>query len=87
MGLQDLWRALVAQLRGHYHYYGVSGHWRMITKFDDVTMRMLCKWLNRRSGCKSFTWRQVKAYLAHYPLPRPRVVHRWYRPSSSPETG
>ena len=50
----------------------------MIGKFGYVTIRALQKWLNRRSQCKSFTWKQFSDYLAHYPLPRPRIVHRFY---------
>jgi len=80
------WPKLAAKLRGHYAYYGVSGNSRMIGKFGYVTIRALQKWLNRRSQCKSFTWRQLNDYLAHYPLPRPCIVHRFYGPSSLRET-
>ena len=72
------WPQLAAKLRGHYQYYGVSGNSRMIWKFNYVAMRTLYKWLNRRSQCKSFTWKQLTDYLARYPLPRPRLVHRFY---------
>jgi group II intron reverse transcriptase/maturase len=72
------WPTLAAKLRGHYAYYGVSGNSRMIGKFGYVTIRALQKWLNRRSQCKSFTWQQFSDYLAHYPLPRPCIVHRFY---------
>lgn len=72
------WPVLVAKLRGHYQYYGVSGNGRRIWTFDYVVKRLLHKWLNRRSQCKSFTWKQFNAYLARYPLPRPCIVHRFY---------
>ena len=85
--LREIWRTLAAKRRGHYQYYGVSGNSRMIGKFGYVTIRAVYKWLNRRSQCKSFTWKQLNAYLAHYPLPRPHLVHRWYPPSPSRETG
>ena len=84
--LKEIWRLLAAKLRGHYGYYGVSGNSRMIAKFGYVTTRAVRKWLNRRSQRKSFNWKQFNAYLAHYPLPRPRIVHHWYRPSPSRET-
>jgi hypothetical protein len=83
--LKEIWRLLAAKLRGHYGYYGVSGNSRMIGKFGYVTNRMVKKWLNRRSQRKSFNWKQFNAYLAHYPLPRPRIVHHWYRSSPSRE--
>lgn len=72
------WPQLAAKLRGHYQYYGVSGNSRMIWRFNYVAMRTLHKWLNRRSQCKSFTWRQLTDYLARYPLPCPSIVHRFY---------
>lgn len=87
MPLRDIWRILAMKLRGHYQYYGVSGNSRMLGKFGYVTIRAVYKWLNRRSQCRSFTWERLNAYLARYPLPRPRIVHHWYRPSPSPETG
>jgi RNA-directed DNA polymerase len=72
------WPILAAKLRGHYRYYGVSGNGRGVRTFDYVVKRLLHKWLNRRSQCKSFTWKQLNAYLARYPLPRPCIVHRFY---------
>lgn len=78
MSMKAFWPTLAAKLRGHYQYYGLSGNGRMIGMFDYVVKRMLHKWLNRRSECKSFTWKQFSDYLAHYPLPRPRIVHKRY---------
>lgn len=83
--IQDIWPVLAAKLRGHYNYYGVSGNSRMISNFGYVTLRAVMKWLNRRSQRKSFTWKQFNAYLVHYPLPRPRIVHNLYRPLPSRE--
>jgi hypothetical protein len=34
-------------------------------------MKLLHKWLNRRSGRKSFTWERLKHYLSFNPLPTP----------------
>jgi len=81
------WPLLAAKLRGHYNYYGVSGNSRMLANFSYVTMRAVYTWLNRRSDRKSRTWEQLHAYLARYPLPRPRIVHNFYLRSSSRETG
>ena len=84
--MKHWWPQLAAKLRGHYQYYGVSGNSRMIGQFGYVTMRALYHWLNRRSQCKSFTWQQLTDYLAHYPLPHPRIVHNLYQPSPWRET-
>ncbi len=81
--IKDIWSTLTSKLRGHYNYYGVSGNWRMVAKFSYVTNRAVMKWLNRRSQCKSFTWKKFNAYLACYPLPRPHIVHNLYEPLTS----
>ncbi len=87
MDIKDWWPVLAAKMRGHYNYYGVSGNWRMIANFGYLTHRAVYKWLNRRSQRKSFTWANLTGYLAHYRLPRPRIVHNLYQPSPSSETG
>ncbi len=83
MRIEEIWPILAAKLRGHYNYYGVSGNSRMIVRFGYVTIRAVMKWLNRRSQCRSFTWKKFSAYMVHYPLPRPRIVHNFYRPLPS----
>jgi RNA-directed DNA polymerase len=84
--IKHWWPVLAAKLRGHYNYYGVSGNSRMIANFGYIAIRAVYEMLNRRSQCKSFTWDQLNRYLAHYPLPRPRIVHNFYQPSPSSET-
>ena len=69
---------LKANLLGHYQYHGVSGNMRGGARFYSCALRLVLKWLNRRSQCKSFSWDGFHAYLDHYPLPRPRIVHNLY---------
>jgi len=83
MRIEEIWPILASKLRGHYNYYGVSGNSRMIVRFGYVTIRAVMKWLNRRSQCRSFTWKKFSAYMVHYPLPRPRIVHNIYIPLPS----
>lgn len=73
-----------SEIAGHYQYYGVSGTSRSISRYGDIAARLILTWLNRRSQKKSFTWEGFLAYLRHYPLPRPRIVHRLY---PSPRVG
>ena len=75
---KDWWPTLAAKLRGHYHYYGVSGNMRSLNRFYHMTVRLTRKWLNRRSQRKRFYWKGFIAYLKHYPLPRPRIAHNFY---------
>jgi len=80
--VKEWWPTLQAKLRGHYQYYGISGNGRMITRYHHVTNRLVFKWLNRRSQKISFSWKRFTEYLKHYPLPKPRIVHRLYTLSS-----
>ena len=76
--VKQWWPVLKAKLLGHYQYYGVSGNMRGITRFYRHTLRLVRKWLNRRSQRRSFSWTGFVAYLGHYPLPTPRIVHNLY---------
>lgn len=73
--VKDWWPVLKAKLTGHYQYYGVSGNMRSLRRFYWLAVRLTRKWLNRRSQRSSFSWEGFAAYLKHYPLPLPRIVH------------
>ena len=64
-------------LRGHMHYYGVSGNSRSVRRYVLVAGRLLFKWLNRRSQRRAVNWEQFQLVLRHL-LPRPRIVHHLY---------
>ena len=75
---KDWWQILAAKLRGHFQYYGVSENYASISKFYTLTIKMVRKWLNRRSQKRKMSWEKFKKYLEHYPLPLPRIVHKFY---------
>ena len=75
---KEWWPILAAKLRGHYQYYGVSGNMPSLQRFYREAVRLTLKWLNRRSQRGSFNWKSFYAYLKHYPLPTPRIVHDLY---------
>jgi RNA-directed DNA polymerase len=54
--LPALFKRLNAKLRGDYNYYGVTGNAASLKEFFNSAMRMLLKWLNRRSQRHSYTW-------------------------------
>ena len=76
--LKELWRILQMKLRGHYQYYGVSDNWLSVKMFYRAVLRLVYKWINRRSQKRSFNWEQFTEYLKRYPLPQPRIVHSFY---------
>jgi len=76
--VKEWWPILAAKLRGHYQYYGVSGNMPSLQRYYHLALRLALKWLNRRSQRSSFNWAGFGAYLEHYPLPPPRIVHNLY---------
>lgn len=78
MPLKELWGQIKAKMTGHYAYYGVSNNYRSLEEYHQNVRRMVFKWINRRSQRASMNWEKFKDYLRRYPLPRPRIVHRFY---------
>ena len=72
------WLILASKMRGHYQYYGVSGNSKMLKIFYYQVMRMVHKWLNRRSQRNRWNWACYLDYLRNYPLPLPHIVHKFY---------
>ena len=75
---KEWWKILQAKLRGHYQYYGVSENYRGLVRFYQFTLRVLRKWMNRRSQKRKMSCERFTAYLDHYPLPKPKIVHSFY---------
>jgi group II intron reverse transcriptase/maturase len=72
--LRELIRVLNAKLRGYYNYYGVIGNYESLETFFRHALRILFKWLNRRSQRRSYTWQGFTALLAYYRVEKPRIV-------------
>ncbi len=75
---KDWWKTLNAKLRGHIQYYGVSENYNGVLRFYTATIRMVHKWMNRRSQKRKMNWERFSRYLEHYPLAKPRIVHSFY---------
>jgi RNA-directed DNA polymerase len=78
MPLQELWTILRAKLAGHFRYYGISGNFRSMARYRWEMLRLIMKWLNRRSQKKSFNWETFRRYVEKYPLPKPAIYHNFY---------
>lgn len=78
MKIKEWWKLLCAKLRGHFQYYGVSGNYQAIQNFYHFTIRLVYKWINRRSQKRSCNWKTFNNYLIKYPLPKPRINHNFY---------
>ncbi len=44
------------KLRGHYEYFGVIGNYARMSMYRHTVIKLLFKWLNRRSQKRSWTW-------------------------------
>ncbi|HDZ85510.1 MAG TPA: group II intron reverse transcriptase/maturase [Candidatus Moranbacteria bacterium] len=80
---KEWWKILKAKLRGHFEYYGVSGNYPSISKYYSIAIRLVHKWLNRRSQKRKMSWDKLNNYLRLYPLPEPRIRHNFYTLSRS----
>lgn len=59
------------KVRGHYNYFRAVGNMGSLSVFYREAVRLLHKWLNRRSQRRSLTWKGVKRVLEHYSFPDP----------------
>lgn len=76
--LREWWPTIKAKLTGHYNYFGISGNYRCLRQFYYLVLRVVFKWINRRSQRKSMTWEMFQQYLQWNPLPTPRICHVLY---------
>ena len=76
--MKEWWPTLIAKLRGHYNYYGISGNMRCLRQFYSGVIRLVFKWVNRRSQKKSMNWDRYLEYLRGHPLTLPKIYHNLY---------
>ena len=77
MPVKEQWRSLCRKLLGHYGFYGITFNSRSLNRFYEQVQRAWHKWLNRRSRDKHMPWERFRRLLGRYPLPRPRIVHKF----------
>jgi RNA-directed DNA polymerase len=71
--MSDLFGELNRKLSGYYRYFGIYGNHPSLKQFHTAAVRILYKWLNRRSQPRSYTWAGFRAVLQHFEAPQPRV--------------
>ena len=74
--IKDQHAALHRRLRGHFHYFGVSGNYNSMMRLVEATKRAWYKWLRRRSPRTRLHWERCTDMLRWWPLPRPRITVR-----------
>ncbi len=68
---------LCQMLQGHYGYFGISGNIRRLGRVCFRVQRLWRMWLSRRSWRSSLPWARYTRLLQRFPLPQPRIVHRY----------
>jgi hypothetical protein len=81
--MSDLFRELNQKLGGYYRYFGIYGNSPSLWQFHRQAMRILFKWLNRRSQPRSYTWPGFRDLVHHFGVPQP-VVLRTAQASPAP---
>ena len=81
MPIRELIKKVNEKLAGHYQYYGVTDNTRELKSFQQATIWLLYKWLNRRSQKRSYS---IDAFfnglLTTFPIIEPRInVSLFYR--------
>jgi len=67
-------RNLVAKLRGHYAYFGLTGNGRLLSQFRYRVLLLWRRWLSRRSQRAWVSWKRFARLLKLYPLPEPVML-------------
>ena len=76
--LKDIWKLFCLKLAGHIRYFGVSFNIHGVRKFVHRAVRIMFKWLNRRSQKRSFTWEEFMLFMNEYPVPEAKIWHKLY---------
>jgi hypothetical protein len=69
-----LMRKVSQKLLGYYRYFGIYDNSRSVWQFHFMAMRILQKWLNRRSDRRSYNWAGFHALLEHFQIPYPTAA-------------
>jgi len=72
--LRKIFTLLNVKLIGYYNYYGVIGNFASLQKFFFRAMRILYKWLNRRSQKRSFCYNTFNQTIKFYHIEKPRIT-------------
>ena len=73
--IQRLNRSLI----GHYNYFAVTDNYPSVISFRSQVLKLLFKWVNRRSQKRSYSWAQFSTrILARFPLAMPVTKAKLY---------
>ncbi len=71
--ISELMETLARKLRGYWNYYGIVGNYESLQTYYDFVVRTVYKWLNRRSGRKSYNWTGLNDLFTAFKIPTPKI--------------
>jgi group II intron reverse transcriptase/maturase len=71
---RELMEKVIAKVRGHFAYYGVTDNTRGLQRFAKDVRKLLFKWLNRRGKRDCMSWEKFMLLLKKFPLPKPLIT-------------
>lgn len=72
--LPQLMETMKRKVRGHYNYFRAIGNLAALWTYQREVVKLLYKWLNRRSQRHSLTWEGLNRVLEAYRFPTPTQV-------------
>ena len=75
--IEEQHETLCSKLRGYYQYFGVRGNYKVLEVVYEFAIRSWKNWLGRRHRDGQISHIKFGDILRSYPLPRPRIVHRF----------
>ena len=75
MRLKDIFKTLNIKLRGYYNYYGIIGNFKSLAKFFYRSMKILFKWLKKKSYKKRLNWSKFNRWTEIYGICKPRIIY------------
>ena len=77
--IKDLIRWVNQVLDGYYNYYAITDNSEALNRFFNYILKLLYKWLNRRSQRKSMNYEQFNMMLRHHPVKVPKIKVNIYK--------
>ena len=71
--LKEIVETTKRKLIGHYNYFGITDNSQALVKYNFEVIKILFKWLNRRSQRKSYTWDEFNQMLKVFQFPKPKI--------------
>lgn len=71
--LKKIMATVKRKLIGHYNYYGITDNSNGIERYKYEVVKLLIKWLNRRSQKKSYRNKGFTTMIKYFDLPKPKI--------------